>query len=57
MKSKEVSFIFLAFIGVLMWNGFIIKRDKELFDAYNQPTPKERYCMQQAKWHPDCNVE
>lgn len=57
MNSKNVTYIFLAFIGILMWNGWTIQRDKKLFEAYNQPTPKEQYCKQQAGWHPDCNVE
>ena len=48
MKSKEITYIFLAFIAILMWNGILIKRDKELFKVYDRtgatlPSP-----------HPDC---
>ena len=34
MKSKEISFVFLSFIGILMWNVFLIQRDNALYDAY-----------------------
>ena len=67
MKSKEVTYIFLAFIAILGWNAFLIQRDNKLFDAYYQQkaqieqkqqlTPKEQWCKQQAGWHPDCNLE
>ena len=72
MNSKTVAYVFLAFIAILGWNAFLIKRDKELFDAHDrqaaiqrlqQPpssqilTPKEKFCQQQANWHPDCNLE
>jgi hypothetical protein len=42
---------------VIGWNVFLVQRDNKLYEAYNQPSPKERYCQQQAQWHPDCNVE
>jgi hypothetical protein len=34
MKSKEVTYIFLAFIAILGWNAFLIQRDDKLFKAY-----------------------
>ena len=37
MTSKQISYIFLAFIAILGWNAFLIKRDAQLFEAYNQP--------------------
>ena len=57
MKSTKITFIFLAFIAILGWNALAIQRDKKLFEAYNQPTPKEVYCSQLPQPHPDCNVE
>ena len=73
MTSKQVSYIFLAFIAILGWNAFLIKRDNELHKAYYRQqaienlkrppsseigyNPKEKFCQQQAGWHPDCNVE
>ena len=57
MKSTQITFIFLAFIAILGWNACAIQRDKKLFEAYNQPTPKEVYCSQLPQPHPDCNVE
>lgn len=57
MKPKYFAYGMIAFLAVVGWNAFLIQRDAKLFEAYNQPTPKERYCQQQAQWHPDCNVE
>jgi len=48
---------FFLVIAILMWNGFLIQRDKKMFEAYDNLTPKEQFCKQQAGWHPDCNVE
>jgi hypothetical protein len=48
MKSKEVTYIFLAFIAILMWNGVLIKRDQQLFKAYDQA------CAALPSPHPDC---
>jgi len=44
----KTSYIFLAFIAILMWNGFLIKRDQELFKAYDNP------CALLPQPHPDC---
>jgi len=33
MKSTTITYIFLAFIAILMWNGMLIKRDQQLFDS------------------------
>lgn len=67
MNSKQVTYVFLAFIAILGWNAFLIQRDDKLFKAYyhqkaqveqkQQLTAKEHFCKQQAGWHPDCNVE
>jgi len=66
MKSKEITYIFLAFIAILGWNSFLIKRDNQLFDAYEKKATMEQiknptysaikgFCENQAGWHPDCN--
>jgi len=34
MTSKQISYIFLAFIAILGWNAFLIKRDDALHKAY-----------------------
>jgi hypothetical protein len=57
MKTKYLVVGLVSFSVVIGWNVFLIQRDQKLYEAYNQPTPKERYCQQQAHWHPDCNVE
>ena len=46
MKSTTITYIFLAFIGILGYNAFLIKRDAEMFKAYYPKT-----CQQ------DCNQE
>jgi hypothetical protein len=53
MKSKDITYIFLAFIGILMWNGFIIQRDQQLFKAYDQ-RQQQIACSQLPQPHPDC---
>ena len=46
---------FIAFFG---YNAFLAQRDQKMFDAYyGNLTPKEKFCQQQAGWHPDCNLE
>jgi hypothetical protein len=40
------SYIFLAFITILVWNGVMIKRDQELFKAYD--------ACARFTHHPDC---
>jgi hypothetical protein len=68
MKSKTVTYIFLAFIAMLVWNSFLIKRDQKMFDAYDNAVANKRlknppsnstqkWCKKQAGWHPDCNLE
>jgi hypothetical protein len=42
------TYIYLAFIAILMWNGFLIKRDQELFKAHDNP------CALLPQPHPDC---
>lgn len=48
MKSTKITYIFLAFIAILMWNGMLIKRDAEMFKAY------DKACAELPKYHPDC---
>lgn len=38
----KTSYIFLAFIAILGYNAFLIKRDSELFKFYDQTQPE--YC-------------
>lgn len=58
MKTKITTFVFLAFIAILGWNAFLIKRDDSLYKLHTtEYSPKEQYCKYQAGWHPDCNVE
>ena len=68
MKSTKITYIFLAFIAILMWNGMLIKRDQKMFDAYEKQSAMERlkhppsnslktWCERQAGSHPDCDVE
>jgi len=35
-------------IAILMWNGMLIKRDQEMFKAY------DKACAELAQPHPDC---
>jgi hypothetical protein len=44
----KVTYIFLAFIGILMYNSVLAKRDAELFKAYDQ------ICATLPSNHPDC---
>jgi hypothetical protein len=44
----KTSYIFLAVIGILMYNVFLIQRDQKLFEAYDQA------CATLPKPHPDC---
>lgn len=42
------TYIFLAFIAILMYNGMLIKRDANMFEAYDHA------CAQLPTGHPDC---
>jgi hypothetical protein len=44
----KTSYIFLAFIAILMWNSMLIKRDRELFKAY------DKVCAELPQPHPNC---
>jgi len=44
----KTSYWFLAVIAILMWNGFLIKRDQKMFEAY------DRACAELPTGHPDC---
>jgi hypothetical protein len=39
---------FFLVIAILMWNGMLIKRDQELFKAYDEA------CAALPQPHPDC---
>jgi hypothetical protein len=57
MTRKYFVTFSLLFFAMLGYQAFLIQRDAKLFKAYDQLTPKEQFCKQQAGWHPDCNVE
>jgi hypothetical protein len=57
MNRKYIAAGLIGIAAIVGWNIFLVQRDAKMFEAYNQPTPKERFCQQQAGWHPDCNVE
>jgi len=44
----KTTYIFLAFIAILMYNGMLAKRDAELFRAY------DKVCAELSQQHPDC---
>ena len=44
----KTTYIFLAFIAILGYNAFLIKRDANLFEAY------DRACATLPTGHPDC---
>jgi len=44
---KTHSWFFLV-IAILMWNGMLIKRDQQMFKAY------DRACAELPQGHPDC---
>jgi len=45
MKTYQWFFLVIA---ILMWNGMLIKRDQELFKAY------ESACVELSSSHPNC---
>lgn len=44
----KTSYIFLAVIAIIMYNGVLIRRDKNMFEAY------DRVCATLPQPHPDC---
>lgn len=44
----KTTYVFLAFIAILMYNAFLIQRDDQLFKAYDQA------CATLPQPHPDC---
>jgi hypothetical protein len=44
----KTTYVFLAVIAIIMYNGMLAKRDHELFKAY------DRVCAELPKPHPDC---
>ena len=56
MQRIGFTYAILLGVGVVIgWNVFLAQRDHQLFDHHE--TAKEKYCQQQAGWHPDCNLE
>jgi hypothetical protein len=47
-RPMKTSYWFLGIIAILMWNGLIIKRDQELFKAY------DKVCAELPQPHPEC---
>ena len=44
MKSTTITYVFLAFVAILGYNAFLIKRDQQMFNTYyGKETPKEQY--------------
>ena len=40
---KQLPYLFIGAIGfVVGWNVFLIQRDHQLFESYNQPSQLER---------------
>lgn len=48
----SIGFI-IGFVGTMMSDHHTTKT----IQVYDHPTTKEAFCSNQAKWHPDCNVE
>jgi hypothetical protein len=46
----KASYWFLGVIAILMWNGVLIKRDQELFKAY------DKVCAELSQPHPNCHL-
>ena len=44
----KTSYIFLAVIAIIMYNGMLIQRDKQMFKAY------DKVCAELPQPHPDC---
>jgi hypothetical protein len=43
----KTSYIFLAFIGILMYNAFLAQKDKKMLEAY------DKICAEQVS-NPNC---
>lgn len=44
----KTSYIFLGVIAIIVYNGFLIKRDRQLIKAY------DKVCAELSQPHPDC---
>ena len=44
----KTTYIFLAFIGILMYNVFLAQRDQNMLESY------DRACAELPTGHPDC---
>lgn len=44
----KTTYVFLAVIAIIMYNGMLAKRDAELFRAY------DKVCAELPQPHPDC---
>ena len=52
MNSKNVTYIFLAFIAILGWNAFLIKRDDDMYKAYYR-----QQAMENIKKQPSSEIK
>lgn len=43
LKFEKITYIFLVFVGILLYNGLLIQRDTKLFDAYDKEFAKIKY--------------
>jgi hypothetical protein len=44
----KTTYVFLAVIAIIMYNGVLAKRDRELFKAY------DKVCAELSQHHPNC---
>jgi len=45
----KTTYIFLAFIAILMYNGFLAQHDQKMFDAHDPA------CVRLPNGQPNCN--
>lgn len=43
LNSEKITYIFLVFVSILMYNGLLIQRDTKLFEAYDKQFAKIKY--------------
>ena len=49
----KTSYLFLAVIGILMYNAMLIRRDDQLFKHHYQTKAHQEFCAS-TTFHPDC---
>ena len=50
----KLTHIYLAVIGLLMYNVFLIHRDEKMFKAYYKETARQEFCKSITQPHPNC---